>query len=423
MAEIQRVKGMQDLLPTDWRYWSHVTQTASRLATLYGFERIDVPIIEKHELFERGIGNSADFFVQKEMYTIEEPDRSLVSLRPEFTAGVVRSYIQNGMASWTQPVKLYLIGPIFRRERPQAGRYRQHSQFNCEIMGETDPSADLEVMMLAMTLYKQLGYQGLAFQLNSTGCRICRPAYIEKLRDYVEPHRAQLSAVDQERLTKNPLRILDSKDPNITELLATAPHLADHLCPDCADHFAEVRQLLEQLGQPYTINFRLVRGMDYYEKTVFEVWAQGIGAQSAVCGGGRYNLAPEIGGPSLPCVGFGSGIERIILGLQEAGIEPPALPKPSIMVAHRGGATKNAAVDIVYQLRSAEFSAILAFARESRSLKSQLREANKREVQWLVLIGEEELARQEVQIRPMAGGEQLSISSAELIPWLTAQHP
>lgn len=418
MSQITRIKGMRDVLPDERRYWDFVLGKAESLAHLYGFERIDVPIIEKHVLFERGIGTTADFFVQKEMYTIEEAGGALITLRPEFTAGVARAYLQNGMGSWTQPAKLYMIGPIFRRERPQAGRYRQHTQFNCEIMGEIDPAADVEVMMLAMNLYKSLGYQNLGFQLNSTGCRDCRPAYVEKLRDYLTQFADQFAPVDQERLQKNPLRVLDSKEKGMDTILADAPHLADNLCDDCDEHFGQVKSLLDELGQGYEVNFRLVRGMDYYEKTVFEVWAQGIGAQAAVCGGGRYNLSPEIGGSSVPSVGFGSGVERIILGLQEAGIEPPSAPAVPVMVSHFGGATKQAAVKLAFMLREAGIGTRLAFARERRSMKSQMREANKRETQVVLVIGEDEMAQGQVVYKPLDGGEQATVTQSEAIAML-----
>ena len=415
---IQRLKGMQDILPAEWPYWQHVTNKAQETARLFGFERLDVPIIEKHELFERGIGTSADFFVQKEMYTIEESDGELITLRPEFTAGVARAYLQNGMANETQPVKVYLIGPIFRRENPQAGRFRQHHQFNCEIMGEIDPAADVEVMMLAMTLYQDLGYKGLNFQINSTGCKECRPAYVDKLRDYLLQFEDQLAPVDKERLGKNPLRVLDSKEKGMEQILANAPHLADHLCEDCDEHFGQVKGVLDALDQGYSINFRLVRGMDYYEKTVFEVWAEGIGAQAAVCGGGRYNLAPEIGGHSVPSVGFGSGIERIILGMKEAGVELPAPPQTDAMIVHFGGSTKEAAVQLAFRLRAAGVSTLIAFARNKRSMKSQMREANKRAAEHVLIIGEREVESGEVVIRPMSGGEQFTLPQADAIEQL-----
>lgn len=423
LQEIQRVTGMQDVLPADRRYWDLVLFTAQSLARDYGFEHIDIPVIEYTDLFVRGAGTASDFFVQKEMYTIEEEDGTSITLRPEFTAGMVRAYINNGMQNWPQPVKLYAIGPCFRRERPQAGRYRQHSQFNCEILGETDPAADVEVMMLCMNLYRQLGYKGLTFQVNSTGCPACKPVYVEALKAYLADHMDKLAPVDLERLRRNPLRVLDSKEPGMDTLLAQAPHIVDYLCDDCASHFAELRGLLDALGQEYKVNFRLVRGIDYYVKTVFEVWAEGIGAQAAVVGGGRYDgLAEAIGGPSTPGVGFGSGIERVILGMKEYGIELPPAPSVPVMVAHFGGETKIAANQLVYALRDAGIGARVAFAREKRSLKSQMREANKHNARFVIILGESEVADQAVAVKSMADdGEQVRIPQAELLAYLSAR--
>ncbi|MBK7920176.1 MAG: histidine--tRNA ligase [Chloroflexi bacterium] len=416
MTAIQRATGMQDVLPEDRRYWDFVIDKATDLAQRYGFQHIDVPIIEYTPLFARGMGTASDVFVQKEMYTIEEDDDTSITLRPEFTAGFVRAFIENGMMTWPQPVKLFSIGPIFRRERPQAGRYRQHSQFNAEILGELDPAADLEVMMLAMNLYRELGYKGLTFQLNSTGCPTCKPIYIQALTQYLADQQDKLAAIDKERLSKNPLRVLDSKEPGMDKLLAEAPHIIDHLCADCAAHLADLRGLLEALDQSYTINFRLVRGIDYYTKTVFEVWAEGIGAQAAVCGGGRYDgLAEAIGGPSTPGVGFGSGIERIILGLQEQGIEAPETPQPTVLVAHFGGETKKTAVTLTYQLRAAGIGARLAFARDKRSLKSQMREANRWGVRTVLILGEDEVAAGMVTVRPLDGGDQTQIPLSDVV--------
>lgn len=419
LDKIQRVTGMQDVLPEDRRYWDWIIETASELARLYGFSRLDVPIVEYTDLFARGMGTASDVFVQKEMYTIKEPDGSSITLRPEYTAGLVRAYIQNGMSSWTQPVKVYTFGPIFRRERPQAGRYRQHSQFNVEILGEMDPAADLEVMLLSMNLYRSLGYRGLTFQLNSTGCPECKPAYIATLKRYLANHIDKLAPVDKERLQKNALRVLDSKEAGMDELLAGAPHIVDHLCEDCASHFADLRELLDALDQSYSINFRLVRGIDYYTKTVFEVWAEGIGAQASVCGGGRYDgLSEAIGGPSTPGVGFGSGIERIVLGLKQQGISPSEVAAPPILVAHFGGKTKEAAVRLVYRLRDAGIGARLAFARGRRSMKSQMREGNRHNVKTMLIVGESELEAGEVTVRPMDGGEQRSVALANIVDWL-----
>ena len=423
MPAIQRAQGMQDVLPSERHYWDWVIATATDLAHRYGFQRIDTPILEDTNLFERGVGTASDFFVQKEMYTIEESDGSSLTMRPEFTAGMVRAYIQNGMSSWSQPVKLFTMGPAFRRERQQAGRYKQHSQFNAEILGETDPAADLEVMMLAMNWCRALGYKNLPIQLNSTGCPECKPVYVAALTAYLQDHLAKLAPIDQERMKRNPLRVLDSKEPGMDELLAQAPHIIDYLCEDCDTHFAELRGLLDALDQSYTINFRLVRGIDYYTKTVFEVWAEGIGAQSAVFGGGRYDgLAEAIGGAATPGVGFGSGIERVILGLKEAGIEAPAPPQPAVLLAHFGGATKEAAVQLAFQLREAGVGTRLAFTRTRRSLKSQMREANRFDAQMVLIVGESELAEGKVAVRPLNGGEQKLMPMSEVTGWLMSNY-
>ncbi|HSH03856.1 MAG TPA: histidine--tRNA ligase [Anaerolineae bacterium] len=419
MSSIQRATGMQDVLPEDWRYWEMIIEKATGLAHTFGFERVEVPILEYTNLFARGVGKSSDFFVQKEMYTIEEEDGEDVTMRPEFTASFMRSYIQNGMGNWVQPVKLYTIGPAFRRERPQANRFRQHSQFNAEIIGETDPAADVEIMMLARSLYHSLGYKSLAFQVNSTGCRDCKPVYVQKLRDYLAEHEDKLAPVDKTRLEMNPLRVLDSKEAGMDALLADAPHIVDNLCEDCAEHFKTLLALLDKLEQPYKINFRLVRGIDYYTKTVFEVWDTSIGAQAAIGGGGRYDgLSEAIGGPSCPGVGCGIGIERIVAGLKEQGIEPPAGPPLTAILIHFGGETKVGAVDLLYQLRAAGVQSILAFARGKRSMKSQMREANKREAKFALIMGEAEMEAGTVMVRELASGEQTAVGQADVAEWL-----
>ncbi len=419
MSAIQRVRGMQDVLPEDRLYWDWMIETAVHHAHQYGFQRIDTPILEDTNLFERGVGTASDFFVQKEMYTIEEADGDSVTMRPEFTAGIVRAYIQNGMSNLPQPVKLFSFGPAFRRERQQAGRYRQHSQFDVEILGETDPAADLEVMMLGMNVLRTLGYKGLTFQLNSTGCSECKPVYIEALVKYLEQHLDKLAPVDQERMKRNPLRVLDSKEKGMDGLLSEAPHIINYLCEDCASHFADLRTMLDALDQSYTINFRLVRGIDYYTKTVFEVWAEGIGAQAAVFGGGRYDgLAEAIGGNSTPGVGFGCGIERVVLGLKDAGLEAPAKEKPPVFVAHFGGATKVAAVQVAQKLRDAGIGCRIGFARTRRSLKSQMREANKHAIKVVLIVGESEMEAGQVAVRPLDGGEQTLVSTNEIVNWL-----
>ena len=419
MATIQRVTCMQDVLPADRPYWDAVESKAIELSSRYGFNRIDIPVLEYSQLFSRGVGTGSDFFVQKEMYSIEESDGSSITLRPEFTAGIVRAYIENGMANEPQPCKLYTIGPAFRRERPQAGRFRQHTQFNPEILGESDPAADLEIMLLAKNLHRELGYKDMTFQLNSTGCPICKPAYVDELVAYLAAFSAELSEVDQERLKRNPLRVLDSKERGMVEVLAEAPHIVDYLCQDCAEHFEDLLGLLDTLGEDYSINFRLVRGIDYYTKTVFELWDEAIGAQAALCGGGRYDgLAEAIGGPPTPGVGVGIGIDRIVIGMKRQGIEVPKGPAPQVLVAHFGGETKRKAVTLTYQLRDSGVGTRLAFARTRRSLKSQMREANKHQVRYTLIIGEDELSSGRISVRDMESSEQIDVSLENLVEWL-----
>jgi histidyl-tRNA synthetase len=411
--------GTQDVLPEDQPYWRLVTRQAEALSARYGFERIDTPLFENTEIYLKGSGEASDFVVQKEMYTLEKDEGQSITFRPEFTPGVMRAYLEHGMAAGPQPVKLYSIGPIFRHDRPQAGRYRQHSQFNAEIIGEEDPAADLEVMLLAFNLFRDLGYRGLSFQLNSTGCPRCRPGYIAHLTGYLASYEERLAEVDRVRLTRNPLRVLDSKEPGMDRILAGVPHFVDHLCEECRAHLDDLRTYLEALDKPYKINFRLVRGLDYYTKTVFEVWAEGIGAQAAICGGGRYDgLAETLGGPPTPGVGFGAGVERIILGLKVAGVTPPHAPCPAIFVAHFGGRTRVEAVQTAFALRDAGFGVRIAFGWDRRSLKSQMRQADRQGALLVILVGEDELQSGRATVREMVTGEQTAVPFNELETWL-----
>jgi histidyl-tRNA synthetase len=416
MPRFQRPTGTLDVLPEDQSHSHHVRGRAQHLAELAGFEPIDVPIFEETQLFARGVGEGTDI-VDKEMYSFEDKGGHDITLRPEFTAGILRAYIENGMRVLAQPVKLYTFGPIFRYERPQAGRYRQHTQFDVEILGTQDPSADLEVMMLAWNLYAGLGFRDLAFQLNSTGCPECKPGYVAALQDYYAAHKDDICEDCVRRMERSPLRVLDCKDDRCLPLIEGAPHIIDHLCEECDAHFAELRAYLDLLERAYTINHRLVRGLDYYTKTVFEVWAAGIGAQAAVCGGGRYDgLAEAIGGPPTPGVGFGSGIERIVLAMKEFGAEVPSLPTPPVFVAHLGSRAKREAVRLANTLRATDVGAWLAFG--ERGLKSQLREAGKRGARFVVILGEDELAAGSVAVRDMEAGKQADVPVAQVVDWL-----
>lgn len=409
-------RGTQDILPEDRPYWRHITERAHAVAALYGYEFIDTPIFEETALFVRGVGEGTDI-VDKEMYSFQDKGGDNLTLRPEFTAGVMRAYLEHGMRTRPQPVKLYSLGPIFRHEKPQAGRYRQFWQFNVEAIGEMDPALDVEVMSVAWQLYEDLGFGGLSFQINSTGDPRCRPRYIEALVAYYRQHLDVLNDDDRRRLERNPLRLLDSKAPAAQPIIEAAPKIADYLCDECAQHFARVRRYLDELGRPYVVNHRLVRGLDYYTKTVFEVYAEGIGAQNAVCGGGRYDgLIEALGGPPTPGIGFATGIERIILALKERGIAVPGQPPPVAFVAPLGEQGKTTALKLVTELRIAGIPALLAFG--DRSLKAQLRAADRAGAIYTVILGEDELALGQAALRHMAQGTQQNIPLQDVVAFL-----
>jgi len=419
MPRYQRPTGTLDILPEDQHYWDHVRARARRLAELAGFERIDVPMFEATQLFARGIGAGTDV-VDKEMYTFTDKGGKQLTLRPEFTAGVMRAYIENGLHVHLQPVKLYSFGPTFRYDRPQAGRYRQFTQFNAEILGDQDPAADVEVMALVWDLYAGLGFRNLEFQLNSTGCPRCRPGYVTVLKSYYAEHLDEICEDCRRRLERSPLRVLDCKAGRCQSVIAGAPHFLDHLCDECAEHLHTLREYLDLLDRRYAINHRLVRGLDYYTKTVFEVWAAGIGAQAAVCGGGRYDgLIELLGGPPTPGVGVAVGLERIILVMKDLDVEVPSLPTPRVFVAHLGSRAKREALRLVHALRQADVGAWLSYG--ERGLKSQLREAGKRGVRYAVILGEDELATGAATVRDMDAGEQVSVELAELVDWLSGR--
>ncbi len=410
----QAPRGTFDVLPDQQPYWRHLIGRLHHLAALYGFQQIDVPVFEEVELFARSIGEATDI-VEKEMYIVGGKEGDSFALRPEFTAGTVRAYIEHGMHVWPQPVRLYSIGPAFRRERPQKGRYRQFHQFNAEIIGEQDPLADLEVMSLAWDLYEDLGFKGLSFQLNSTGDPKCKPVYVKALVAYYQDHLGEVCDDCRRRIQVNPLRVLDCKRDQCQPVIAQAPRITDYLCDECAEHFAALRQMLDDLGRPYTLNHRLVRGLDYYTRTVFEVWAEeGLGAQNAVCGGGRYDgLAELLGGPPTPGVGFAAGLERIILTMQDQGIAVPPLPSPAVFVAHAGADGRRASVGLLTELRRAGIPAVSAYG--DRSLKAQMRQASRAAVTYTLILGDEELASDSVTVRDMNTGTQERVPRRELV--------
>lgn len=417
MPSYQRPPGTLDILPDEQPYWSRIRSHARHVAELAGFQRLDTPIFEATEVFARGIGEGTDV-VEKEMYSFTDKGGRDLTLRPEFTAGVVRAYIENGLHVEVKPQKLYSIGPTFRYDRPQAGRYRQFTQFNAEILGEQDPAADLEVMTLVWDMYAGLGFPDLEFQLNSTGCPRCRPKYVEALMDYYEGHVKEVCEDCQRRMERSPLRVLDCKDKGCQPIIEEAPHIVDYLCDECREHFASLREYLDLLDRRYVLNHRLVRGLDYYTKTVFEVWAAGIGAQSALCGGGRYDgLAQLLGGPETPGVGVAIGLERIVMMMKELEVEPPALHEPEIFLAYLGQEPRKRSLKLMDELRRADVGAYLAMGRK-RGLRSQLREADKRMVRYTVILGENELESGKATVRDMKSGDQVDVDLNLLVTWL-----
>jgi histidyl-tRNA synthetase len=393
-------QGTLDILPEDQPYWLYLRDQIRQVATLFDYQPIDIPIFEDTSLYVRGVGEGTDI-VDKEMYSFTDKGGDELTLRPEFTAGVVRAYLEHGMKTWPQPVKLWTIGPIFRYERQQAGRYRQHTQFDIECIGEVDPAVDLDVMSVAWQLFSNVGFQDLAFQLNSTGCPKCRPAYLQVLVAYYRRHENKICQDCKRRMVRNPLRLLDCKVESCQPIIAAAPHIQDYLCEECSAHLATLRGYLDALGRAYTVNHRLVRGLDYYTKTVFEVWAKGIGAQNAICGGGRYDgLAEELGGEHTPGIGFGSGMERLVLAMKQQGIQVPGLPKPQVALIYRGPEAKTRAVDLLNALRAAGLRAILGYG--DRSLKAQLRNADRSGVRYAAILGDDEMAMGQVTLKDMS---------------------
>ena len=397
-------RGTNDLLPVDQKYWRYIEAKAVELCRRYGVSRLDTPVFEDSGLFVRSVGEGTDI-VEKEMYTFQDRGDDSITLRPEATAPVCRAYMEHGMYNLPQPVRLYYFCPVFRYERPQAGRFRQHHQFGVEVLGDGDPSVDAEVIELAWQLMSSLGLGGLSLVVNSIGDPQCRPAYIEELRSYYSKHLSQLCRDCPTRLEHNPLRLLDCKQPSCQELGMEAPRSVEHLCPPCQDHWDRLRRYLEVMGIPYSIDHRLVRGLDYYTRTVFEIQPAEEGSQSTICGGGRYDgLIEQLDGRPTPGIGFATGMERMVLNLKRQEVDVPDEPKPLYLVASTGQETRDAALHIAFRIRQAGAGAILAGA--SRSLRGQLRQANALGVHYVVIVGEEEMESDQVTLRDMVGGGQ-----------------
>ncbi|GAC1654107.1 MAG: histidine--tRNA ligase [Candidatus Dormibacteraceae bacterium] len=410
LQPIHATRGVRDLLPADRATWQIVEAAAAQVAESFGYQEIQTPIIEPAELVERGVGDTTDV-VSKELYKFEDRGGRWIVLRPEGTAGTLRAYFEGNLNQGPQPARLFTHGPMFRYDRPQAGRYRQLHQFNVEAIGEASPVLDAEVIELAWAWYRTLGLGRVTLQLNSIGDWKCRPGYRESLLAYFRPLRDQLCHDCQERLEVNPLRLLDCKTDRA--LVERAPLVTDHLCDECRAAFAEVRAMLEVAGIPYQLNPRLVRGLDYYTRTAFEFWHESLGgAQNALGGGGRYDgLAEAIGWPATPAVGFAAGLDRTIGVLGSEGIEIVPRPAAEVLVVTDGPGLAGAAAAVARIARQV----LPAMADYSeRSLKAKMRAANRVGTRYVLLMNGEEAERNVVQVREMATGEQREVAWADL---------
>jgi len=409
-------KGTGDILPEDWPYWQFVVNHAQSLAELFGYRRIETPIFGDTSLFARSSGEGTDV-VDKEMYTFQDRDGASLSLRPEGTAPVMRAYLQHGLHKEPQPIKLYYIERMYRYDKPQRGRFREHRQFGCEAIGSDDPYVDVEMIALLGEYYERCGLHGLSLQINSIGDANCRPAFLRDLVVYLTARQDSLAPLDRHRLERNPLRVLDSKQRETKAVLSGAPSMLDYLCAACESHWNQLRCGLDTLGIPYEVNPRLVRGLDYYTRTVFEFLSPREGAQAALGGGGRYDgLSEAIGGPHVPGIGFGSGLERLILTMRDQGVDVPPVEPPLAYVAYTGEGTGEPALRLARDLRRAGFRAELAFG--SRSLNGQMKRANGSGARFVVIIGEDELAMGVAQLRDLRSGDQTPVPLEGVVHFL-----
>ncbi len=428
MPHFKSVQGTRDILPKDAMAWRMIERAVSETCERYGYQRIETPLFEETGVFARGVGEGTDI-VEKEMYTFKDRSETSLTLQPEGTAGTIRAYIEHGMHTLPQPVKFYYLRtPIFRYERPQKGRYREHHQFGCEALGESDPALDAEMIALLWDIYQRLGARDIVIQLNSIGDRTCRPAYIQALVDYYTPLQDDLCDDCKVRLLKNPLRLLDCKEPRDQPKIAAAPKIADRLCEPCAAHFTAVRELLDAMGLPYTINPLLVRGLDYYTRTVFELAPEQSGRrQSAIGGGGRYDgLVELLGGKPTPGIGFGSGMERAIDLLEQQGVAIPPTPTPQVYIAPLGATARAVASVLAQHLRATDLRVQLGFG--ERSVKAHMRTANASGARFVALIGADELANDTMTIRDMAASpdaaedqKQVNVPRSEATIWLKSR--
>ncbi len=413
MSEINRaVKGTNDILPSDSYKWQFVEGKMLDVARMFGFEEIRVPVFEHTEVFKRSVGDTTDV-VQKEMYTFDDKGGRSITLRPELTAGVVRSSIEKGLVNGALPLKVCYIGGCYRYEKPQAGRLREFHQFGVECFGAANPGADAEVIMLAKQVLDNVGIEKISLEINSIGCPECRKNYSAALKKYFSDNIDRLCETCKDRLDRNPMRILDCKSPVCSELAENAPVVIDYLCDDCKEHFEGVKKHLDAAGVKYTVNPQIVRGLDYYTRTVFEFVSGDIGAQSTVCGGGRYDgLVTQMGGPTVAGLGFGMGIERLMLVLESQKTELPKATNCDLYIATMGEKASLKATELCYNLRNDGFKAQTDVV--GRGLKAQMKYADKIGATYTMVLGDSELENNKARLKNMQSGEEITVKLDDL---------
>ncbi|MGB9763083.1 MAG: histidine--tRNA ligase [Minisyncoccia bacterium] len=413
--KFQAPRGMKDILPNDFLYYDYIYENAKKVFEYFGFQRCEPPLLERAELYNKGVGVNTDI-IEKEMYTLKTKEEGeLLALRPEYTAGIIRSYLENGMFNWLQPVKLFSFGPVFRHEKPQAGRYRQFYQLNAEIIGDESPVLDVELILIVREFLKSLGFkdENLEFRINSIGCNKCRHNYIKDLKKYYEVNYKNICEDCKKRLKTNPLRVLDCKNNKCQNVKEKAPNILDYLCDDCKKHFTTVLDLLDYLEIPYVLDKTLVRGLDYYTKTVFEVISKSKEGDFAVAGGGRYDyLVKLLGGIDRPSVGVAFGVERLVeeLKIIKKKIE---FPQPKVFLIQLGDAAKKQAFKLLLKLKDNNIS--VAYNLEKDNIKSQLKNADRLKTPYALIIGQEEVINGMVILKDMTSGLQETIPFDKII--------
>lgn len=402
------IKGTKDVLPKDVHKNQYIEATALDIASKFGYKEIRTPVFEHTELFQRGVGDTTDV-VQKEMYTFDDKGGRSITLRPEGTAGAVRSYLENGLCNEALPQKVCYLISCYRYEKPQAGRLREFHQFGVECFGSASPLADAEIIALAKSIFDTLGVKDLSLEINSIGCPTCRAEYHKALKEYFSSRKDELCDTCKSRLDRNPMRILDCKSPICHEIAEGAPVVIDYLCDECKEHFENVQKYLKAQNIEYTINPQIVRGLDYYTKTVFEFVSNSIGAQGTVCGGGRYDgLVEELGGQHTPSLGFAMGIERLMLLMEAQGCEFPEAEKPDLFIVALGEKATLKAVEIAKDMREEGFSALLDL--NQRSVRAQMKYADKLGAKFNVVIGDNEVEAKTAKLKNMQTGEETEIN-------------